>query len=166
MRINLLVHNRALFAGELAAECKDVSIDAAIQREMLQKKQPVKQCKAAESKPVNLEDSTVCSYACIYTCMHACMHTYIHNTYIRTYIHTYEHMYVTYMRTYVHKCMEVHVACVYMHVSEMHIYVYLCMHMCIRACICLCIHLCMHASINALSRCGESWKASASISGG
>ena len=67
MRICLHVHNRALFAGELAAECKDVSIDAAIQREMLQKKQPVKQCKAAEGKPVNLEDSTVCIY--VYVCV-------------------------------------------------------------------------------------------------
>jgi hypothetical protein len=109
MRINLLVHNRALFAGELAAECKDVSIDAAIQREMLQKKQPVKQCKAAESKPVNLEDSTVCSYACIYTCMHACMHTYVHHACmhacIRTFIiHTYEHTYIHTNICMLHTC--------------------------------------------------------------
>ena len=92
MRINLLVHNRALVAGELAAECKDVSIDAAIQREMLQKKQPVKQCKAAESKPVNLEDSTVCSYACIRTfIIHTYEHTYIHTNICM--LHTCEHMY-------------------------------------------------------------------------
>ena len=48
-----------LFAGSLAAVCKDVTLDAAIQRELLQKKQPVKQCKAAESKPVDLVDSTI-----------------------------------------------------------------------------------------------------------
>lgn len=48
-----------LFAGALKSKCKDVNFDAAIQREMLQKKQPVKQCKAAESKPVDLVDSTV-----------------------------------------------------------------------------------------------------------
>jgi len=50
---------KELFAGSLAAPCKDVNFDAAIQREMLQKKQPVKQCKAAESKPVDLIDSTI-----------------------------------------------------------------------------------------------------------
>ena len=116
MRINLLVHNRALFAGELAAECKDVSIDAAIQREMLQKKQPVKQCKAAESKPVNLEDSTVCSYACIYTCMHACMHTYV-RTYTHIYVHTHTHKHVkTHTHTFVSGCKCMYVcmhACMY-----------------------------------------------------
>ena len=50
---------RELFAGTLAAECKEMSLEAATQRELLQKKQPFKQCKAAEDKPVNLEDSQV-----------------------------------------------------------------------------------------------------------
>jgi len=48
-----------LFAGTLAAECQKMNIEVATQREMLQKKQPFKQCKAAEGKPVNLEDSQV-----------------------------------------------------------------------------------------------------------
>ena len=48
-----------LFSGTLAAECQKMNIEAATQREMLQKKQPFKQCKAAEGKPVNLEDSQV-----------------------------------------------------------------------------------------------------------
>ena len=50
---------RELFAGTLAAECQEMSLEAATQRELLQKKQPFKQCKAAEDKPVNLEDSQV-----------------------------------------------------------------------------------------------------------
>ena len=50
---------KELFQGKLAAACQEMNIEAATQRGLLQKKQPFKQSKAAEGKPVNLEDSQV-----------------------------------------------------------------------------------------------------------
>ncbi|KAJ1494097.1 hypothetical protein T484DRAFT_1927930 [Baffinella frigidus] len=50
---------KAVAAGTLVVPCQEVIIEAAIAREALQKKQPIKQCKASEKKPVDLLDSSV-----------------------------------------------------------------------------------------------------------
>ena len=47
---------KALASGVLVVPCQEASFEAAIAREALQKKQPIKQCKAAEAKPVDLGD--------------------------------------------------------------------------------------------------------------
>jgi len=50
---------KQLFAGTLVTKCQDIVIDAPIAREALQKSKPIKQCKASQTKPINLEDSSV-----------------------------------------------------------------------------------------------------------